>query len=81
MYHGDLELNPGPSTPFLNCPKCLKEISIKVKICSCGHNMCKRSKTSAGTSQIIVSDIPTTPQCCSSQNYSAIGLMSQFPSG
>jgi len=43
--------------------------------------MRKRSKASIGTSQNVVSDIPTTPQYCTSQNYSAIGPMSQFPSG
>jgi len=40
--------------------------------------MHKRSKASIGTSQNIVSDIPTTPQYCTSQNYRP---MSQFPSG
>ena len=42
----------------------------------------QRSKASSDTSQNIVSDIPTTPQYCTSQNiYSGIGPMSQFPSG
>ena len=75
---GNLELNP-----FLLCPNCLKEVSIRVKISSCSRNMCKRSKASISNqsiaSQNFISDIPTIPQYCCSQHYSGIGLVSQFP--
>jgi len=40
---GDLELNPGP-TPFIQCHNCGHRVSIRVKKCSCGQNMRKRSK-------------------------------------
>jgi len=40
---GDLELNPGP-TSFIQCHKCGPRVSIRVKKCSCGQNIRKRSK-------------------------------------
>ena len=72
---------PGPSTPFLNYLKCLKEISIRVKFCSCGHIMCKRSKASIAVLHKILycfwhSNHPHSI-VRTSQNYRP---MSQFPS-
>jgi len=64
---GDLELNPGPSTPFSHCPNCFKKVSIRVKICSCGHNMRKRSKAEK-ISHHVVTEIPTISQYCSNND-------------
>jgi len=57
---GDLELNPGP-TSFIQCHNCGQHVSIRVKKCSCGQNMRKRTKAFVKSCDF-VQTVPTTPQ-------------------
>jgi len=63
-----VELNLG-LTPFIQCHNCGQRVSIRVKKCSCGQNMRKRSKPFVKSCDF-VQTVSTTPQYYSNHHGS-----------